>query len=127
MKLAIVGSRNYTDYKGLLLIVDIFRQNHPVTEIVSGGARGVDSLAEEYAKERNLPITVFKPDWERHGRKAGFVRNVQIVNHCDHLLAFWDEKSKGTKHSIDTARRKGKPCDIFVVSNKSTIVTRSKY
>ncbi|MCP2040488.1 hypothetical protein L1281_001071 [Neisseria sp. HSC-16F19] len=104
MKLAIVGGRDFDDYALLYRhLADIAG----VTEIVSGGAVGADALAERYAAERGLPLTVFKPDWSQ-GRRAGPLRNSQIVDYCDALLACWDGKSKGTRDSIRKAEAQGK-------------------
>jgi len=79
-----------------------------ITEIVSGGAKGADTLAEQFAKENNLPVKIFKPDWAKYGRGAGPVRNKQIVEYADKVIAFWDGESKGTKSSIDLAEKSGK-------------------
>lgn len=73
-------------------------------EIVSGGARGADSLAERYANERGLATKIFLPDWESHGKGAGFIRNRDIVDYADYVIAFWDFKSKGTGHTVGLAK-----------------------
>ena len=104
MKLAVVGSRGFDDYECLKRRLDQLQAQHgPISEIVSGGAKGADSLAERYAAENDIDTTIFHPDWDKHGRGAGFVRNVEIVDYCDKLFAFWDGESRGTKHSIDLA------------------------
>ncbi len=82
--------------------------------IVSGGARGIDSLAEIEAKNLKIKTIIFKPDWDRYGKKAGFLRNILIINEADKVIAFWDGASKGTKHSIDLAIKQDKPLDIYV-------------
>ena len=105
MKLAIVGSRNFDDYEFLKKIINY----HPCTQIISGGARGADTLAKRYAVEHGIPIKEFLPNWDVHGNSAGFIRNKQIVEACDELVAFWDSISKGTKHSLDLAEESGKP------------------
>lgn len=68
-------------------------------------ARGADSLGEQYAKERGIPVRYFPADWQTLGKSAGYQRNVQMAAYADALVAFWDGQSKGTKHMIDTARR----------------------
>lgn len=83
--------------------------------IVSGGARGVDSLAEEEARRRGFAVVEFRPDYARYGRAAPHVRNGEIVASCDRLVAFWDGKSRGTKSTIDKARRYGKDVQIIEV------------
>lgn len=114
MKLAVVGSRNFNDYGMMVYYVDMFNfQWKEITEIISGGAKGADSLAEKYASERNIPIKVFKPEWDKYGKSAGFKRNIKIIDECDALIAFWDGKSKGTKHSIDLAKKQHKKVIIY--------------
>ena len=85
--------------------------------IVSGGAKGVDSLAAEAALAGGLPVTVFVPDYEKYGRAAPHVRNRKIVENCDRLVAFWDGMSRGTASTIALARRQGKPVSVIEVRN----------
>jgi len=84
-----------------------------ITEIISGGARGADTLAEMYARHRALPVKVFPAEWDKYGKSAGFRRNADIVKNSDIIVAFWDGKSKGTKHTIDLARRYFKEVKII--------------
>ncbi len=105
MKLAVVGSRSFDDYEFLKKILDY----HPCTQIISGGARGADTLAKRYAVEHGIPIIEFIPDWDIHGKSAGFLRNEKIVQACDELIAFWDGESRGAKHSITLAENASKP------------------
>lgn len=105
MKLAVVGSRSITDKDFVFEVLD---QLVGIKEIVSGGARGVDTIAAEYAQKRKLKCVVFKPDWESFPRSAGMIRNKDIVNYADAVVAFWDGKSPGTKCSIDYAKKQGK-------------------
>lgn len=111
MKLAIVGSRDFNDYEFLKKILDYHRtaQNDPCTQIISGGARGADTLAKRYAAEHDIPIKEFIPNWDVHGKSAGFLRNEQIVEACDELIVFWNGMSRGTKHSMTLAEEAGKP------------------
>ena len=104
MKLAVVGSRDFDDYEFLKKILN----HHPCTQIISGGARGADTLARRYATEHGIPIKEFIPDWNMHGKSAGYLRNEQIVDACDELVAF-DGKSRGTQHSITLAEKASKP------------------
>ncbi|MCQ2229734.1 MAG: DUF2493 domain-containing protein [Bacteroidales bacterium] len=115
MRIAIVGSRTFDDYQVLVDFVDslVKEYNYDITEIVSGGARGADRLGERYAAERNIEIMVFKPDWVTKGKFAGYLRNKEIINYCDVCIAFWDGKSRGTKHDIDLCERMGKPCHVY--------------
>jgi len=105
MKLAVVGSRIFKDYDRLKRELDKFPK---INVIVSGGAVGADLLAERYAEENNIETQVYYPYWEKYGKKAGFIRNRQIVDNCDSLIAFWDGESKGTKMSIDLAKAQNK-------------------
>lgn len=110
MKLAIVGSRNWYSPRR----VREFVQALPLdTVIVSGGAVGVDSDAEQAARERGMTVEVYKPDWKKHDRAAGIIRNRQIVDAADKVVAFWDGESRGTKFTIDYARQHGKLQEVF--------------
>ncbi len=109
MKVAVIGSRSFTDYDLVISILDEF----DISAVVSGGAKGADSLGEKYAIDNFIDTLIFKPDWKRYGRGAGFVRNKEIINNCDIVVAFWDGKSKGTKNSIDLARKQNKTVRII--------------
>lgn len=101
MKYAIVGSRNFNDYE----LLKTKLSEYDITYIVSGGASGADSLAEKYAKEFDIPIFIYYPEWERYGKKAGFVRNKLIVDASDVIIAFWDGISRGTSSTINYANQ----------------------
>ena len=100
MKIAVIGSRE--------LQVDHLEDYLPegVTEIVSGGARGVDSCARDYALQHGLKLTELLPDYEKYGRGAPLRRNITIIEYADHVLAFWDGKSRGTKYVIDNCKKR---------------------
>jgi len=83
-----------------------------ITTDGDGGAKGADTLASIYAKEHNIPIIVYKPNWKKYGRSAGIIRNKDIVNYCDKLVAFWDGKSKGTLNSINLSKKDDKLLEI---------------
>lgn len=108
-KMGIIGSRTFTNYQFMREILDSF----PFSEIVSGGAKGADSLARRYAEEKNISITEILPEWEKYGKSAGFKRNKLIIGQSDAIIAFWDGKSKGTAHSIRLAKEVGKRVYIF--------------
>lgn len=114
MKLAVVGSRDFNNYSLAEKAISELVQKNSITELISGGAGGADLLAERYAKEHSIPITVHRPDWAGHKRGAGHRRNETIVNSADLVLAFWDGKSKGTKHTLDLACKLGKKVHIVV-------------
>ena len=102
MKLAVIGSRTLQ----IQNIGDYLPEG--VTEIVSGGAKGIDRLAAVYAKENHIPLTEFLPDYERYGRAAPLKRNTEIAEYADMALAFWDGVSKGTKYTISLFEKRGK-------------------
>ena len=106
MKVAVIGSRS-------ILAIDIGMYISDGDEIVSGGAVGIDSCAAEYAKNNGLKLTVFLPQYERYGRAAPIMRNKEIVDYADKIIAFWDGKSKGTLSVIKYAEKTGKPCEII--------------
>ena len=109
IKVIIAGTRDFNDYAFLKKNVDYFLQginpNNEKIEIVSGNARGADKLGERYAKEHNLPVKLFPANWDKYGKRAGYLRNQEMANYSDVLIAFSDEKSKGTKHMIDIAKK----------------------
>ena len=123
MRIAVVGSRTFNDYNylherltGLLwdLVESQTGSLPPCTfSIVSGGARGADSIAEQWAKAWGYEIIVFLADWDKYGKSAGYKRNQQIVDCADVVVAFWDGESKGTKHSIDLAVKQNKQVLIY--------------
>lgn len=112
MKVAIVGSRDYPD---LQAVIDYVMALPEHDKVISGGARGVDTVAVETAlKYRyDLDVEVFPALWEFHGKKAGMMRNIDIVNAADRVVAFWDGKSSGTGHTIRLARKAGKPVEVI--------------
>ena len=106
MKVAIIGSRGIS-------APDVGAYVSDGDEIVSGGAVGVDSFAAEYAKKHGLKLTEILPQYEKYGRAAPIVRNKEIVDYSDKIIAFWDGKSKGTLSAIKYAEKQGKPCEII--------------
>ena len=101
MKIIIAGSRDFVDYEDLCKTMIHSNAAKKITELVSGGARGADRLGERWAKENNIPIKQFIPEWDKLGKRAGMVRNEQMGNYADGLLAFWDGESRGTKYMIE--------------------------
>lgn len=107
MKVAVIGSRSIKN-------ADISEYiPKDATHIITGGAVGVDRLAEREAKKRGISLTVFKPDYESHGKSAPLVRNKLIVKECDYLIAFWDGVSRGTVFTWRYAQKLGKPVKIY--------------
>lgn len=107
MKVAIIGSRSIT-------AADLDSLVPPdATEIISGGARGVDALARAWAEERGLPCREIRPDYPRYGRAAPLKRNVEIVREADLVIAIWDGASRGTASVIEECSRTGTPCRVI--------------
>lgn len=116
MKLAIVGSRTFNNYDLLeKSITQIYDLSH-ITGIVSGGAYGADTLGEQFANNHSIPLLVKKPNWSVYGKKAGFLRNKEIVNDADEIIAFWNGISRGTKITIDCANKVNKKVTIIKVN-----------
>ena len=111
MKVAIIGSRSFNDYQRLCQVLNPVKDK--ITLIVSGGARGADELSERFAKDNNIKTLIFLPDWDKYGKKAGFLRNKDIVENSDIVIAFWDGVSPGTKSSIDYANNTSKKVKII--------------
>lgn len=111
VKLAVVGSRSFDDYPFLANVLKWY----DCSAIISGGARGADSLAAKYAMEHNIPLKEFPADWDRLGKSAGFIRNKRIVTEADEMVAFMDLKNptKGTSSSIRLAEEAGKPVFVY--------------
>lgn len=108
MKIAVIGSRNLT-------VEDLGKYlPEETTEIVSGGAKGVETCAREYASAKGLKLTEFLPEYNRYGRGAPLKRNLQIIDYADCVLAFWDGQSRGTKFVIERCKAQGKPVRVFL-------------
>ncbi|MCK5016198.1 MAG: DUF2493 domain-containing protein [Candidatus Peribacteraceae bacterium] len=110
IRIIIAGSRSFSDYNKLSTVcndalswLQMAHKKDLKIEIVSGGANGADQLGERYAKEKGHTLTVFKADWNKYGKSAGYKRNAQMAKYADILIAFWDGESKGTKHMINLA------------------------
>jgi predicted Rossmann fold nucleotide-binding protein DprA/Smf involved in DNA uptake len=113
MKIAVVGSR------GLSLSEEMLAMYlSEADEIVSGGAKGVDTCVARYAKKKEIPLTEFLPDYSRYGKGAPVVRNKQIVDYADKVVVFWDGSSKGTLSVIRYAERINKSCEIMKIENR---------
>lgn len=109
MKTAIVGSRGLDQID----IADYIPEN--TTMIISGGARGIDTLAERYAQLHHIPMQIFKPDYAKYGRRAPLIRNREIVAACDQLIAIWDGSSTGTQYTLHCARAAGKIVKVYYI------------
>ena len=109
MKIAIAGSRTVTEI-GLDGVIPT-----DCTEIVSGGAKGIDSDVEKYAEKKGIKMTVFKPDYRRFRGGATHIRNRQIVDYADEVIAFWDGSSRGTSSVIEYCLDVGKKVAVVTI------------
>lgn len=109
MRIAIIGSRT-------LKIDDVDKYiTDGVTEIVSGGAKGIDFCAREYAIKRGIKLVEFLPEYEKFKKGAPLKRNLQIIDYADKIIAFWDGKSRGTKYVIDNCREQNKEIQVIML------------
>jgi hypothetical protein len=115
MKVIIAGGRTFNDYDLLYQNCDkVLRIKKNEIEIVSGTANGADKLGERYASEKGYPIKEFPANWDKYGKSAGYKRNEEMAKYADGLIAFWDGKSKGTKHMIDLAKQYELKVKVFI-------------
>lgn len=112
LRVAVIGSRSITDadLSGYI--------PRDATMLISGGASGVDTLAETYAKTHRLPIRILRPNYALYGKRAPLLRNQQIVECADLVIAVWDGVSSGTAYTIDYAHERGVPVQIFIPPKK---------
>ncbi|MBR3251110.1 MAG: DUF2493 domain-containing protein [Erysipelotrichaceae bacterium] len=99
----IAGTRYFDNYDLLEFSCDKVLLGFKNVTVISGGAKGADSLGERYAAKKGFPVTRFLPDWDQYGKAAGPIRNKQMAEAADILIAFWDGNSRGTKSMIDLA------------------------
>lgn len=112
MRCVIAGSRSY--YPSMEQITEaVAKSGFNITEVVSGAAAGVDCCGEKWAGLHKIPATLFPALWDKYSKKAGPIRNSQMAEYGDGLIAFWDGKSAGTKNMIANMRRLKKP--IYIV------------
>jgi hypothetical protein len=112
MRVIIAGSRTITSYKYLEKCIKA--SAFDITTIISGGAKGVDALGEEYAKNNDIPLEIFPAEWNKYGKSAGYKRNVIMAENAEALLALWDGVSKGTGHMLTIANDKGLKIKLFI-------------
>lgn len=123
IKVIVAGSRTFDDYEllksecNMLIAPGVFNRQ---VEIVSGTAKGADQLGERYAKESGFDIKRFPANWARHGKSAGYLRNLEMAEYASHCICFWDGKSKGTKNMIDIANHQGLITHVVMTTLKPT-------
>ena len=119
MRVIIAGGRDYHNYNTLLdAIVEC---NFNIQTVVSGGAKGVDALGERYAEGADVPLKIYRADWENNGRAAGPLRNQKMAENADALIALWDGKSRGTKNMIETATKMGLLVYVKRIDNENNL------
>ena len=123
MKTAVVGSRELT-----LSSSDLSFYLPAITsEIISGGAKGIDTAAKNYAEENNIKYTELLPDYKKYGRAAPLKRNDEIIDYADLVVAIWDGKSKGTKYTIDKCKKIGKSLAVYIIRHNCALESYSEY
>ena len=115
MKVVVAGCRDIFDYK--LVCRTLNNSPYKIDEIISGGAKGIDTLAVRYAKENKIPFEIFEADWDTYGKLAGPIRNAKMAVAGDALIAIWDNESRGTRSMIREMKSQEKPV-LIVVSMK---------
>ena len=108
-RVAIIGSRDYPDLDAVRAYVRCLPKG---SVVVSGGAKGVDSAAESEAKLCGLPTSIYHAEWNKYGKSAGYRRNILIVENANRVVAFQHNRSRGTQHTIDIARKVGKLVEV---------------
>ena len=113
----VAGSRSFNDLSLMYNKLDYYLQKQDKVLIVHGGANGADKYAAMYAKDRNIETKVFLPDWNKHGKKAGILRNIEMFEYASKFqnrgcVVFWDGKSKGTKNDIELSEKYNVPLRI---------------
>lgn len=114
----VAGGRDFDDYNLLEKTLDILLKNFDDITIISGTAKGADSLGEVYAKKRNYGIIKMSANWDKYGKRAGYLRNSEMASKVKEFdnyasVCFWDGKSKGTKHMIDISKSQDIDCYII--------------
>lgn len=118
-RVIVAGGRDFTNRKLLADTLNDYVESLPdsyAVSLVSGMAKGADLMAWDFGRENNIEMHAFPADWETHGRGAGFIRNVQMAEFADALIAFWDGESRGTKHMIQTMNERSKPVTVIPYS-----------
>lgn len=115
MKVIIAGSRTFNNYN--LLNKTLQEVDLVIDEVMCGGAKGADSLGAEWARKNGVPVKYFNAEWYIYGRVAGAIRNHQMGDYADYLVAFWDGKSSGIKDMINYMQQLGKNGKVILFKN----------
>lgn len=122
MRTIIAGSRTIIDYESVKKILDEHWEEFNINTIVSGGARGVDSIAIQYGRENDIVLDIYMADWEQFGKSAGYIRNMKMGENADSLICFWDGVSRGTANMISIMKKMNKPVVVFVQEKIGNII-----
>ena len=112
-KVIIAGGRDYNNFQQLTVTMDALLVNKSQVTIISGGARGADSLGGKYAMMRGYPLIIMKADWAKYGKCAGYLRNEEMLRIATAAACFWNGISRGTSHMIDLTMQSGKPLRVI--------------
>jgi len=115
MRVIIAGSRDIIKYDDVYEAILESRWKDDITEVISGGAKGVDKLGEKFAHDNNIKLSIFYANWSKFKKMAGYIRNQEMAQNADALIAVWDMKSKGTAHMIEAAQAIDIPTFIWRV------------
>lgn len=127
MNIAIVGSRGIDDISILEQLWNQLKLGFDGHKIISGGAKGVDQMARNFAIAHKIPIIEHIPDWNKYGKKAGYLRNKQIIDECDICIAIWDGSSPGTEHDIRLCKQLKKRLYLYNSKAGKKIIHTYKY
>lgn len=112
-KVCIAGSRGFSSYEFLKAKMDsLLRNKHPDVSVICGEAAGADRLGERYAQERGYAVESFPADWDTYGKRAGYLRNIEMAEAASACVVFWDGVSRGAAHMIDICRQKNVPLRV---------------
>lgn len=118
MRTIIAGSRLITDYQHVLIAIGNSGIN--ITQVVSGTANGVDQLGEKFAGEHDIEVVRFPANWDKFGKKAGYLRNIEMAEHADALIAVYNGTSRGTQHMTNIAKRRGLHVYVYNINEQCT-------
>lgn len=121
IKIAVVGGRDFNNVKFFNKVLDNYVKNLEDYAIISGGAKGADTLADLYAESKGKELIVIYPEWGKYGKRAGYIRNTEIWRQADCGIAFWDGNSKGTAHSIELAKKFNKDLTIVLYKKEDLL------
>ena len=124
MRVIVAGSRGITSATLVYSHLDRILGDRPEITVISGTARGVDQLGEQWGMDRGHDVERYPADWDRYGKSAGYRRNEVMAKNADALIAFWDRDSRGTKHMIDLAETYG--LIVFVIDHNGMPVVWPK-